>query len=543
MELAQDVIQALRFAVGDANVVTDEGARRAYETATFVTTQRVLAVVAPASTAEVQKVVLLANQFKISLYPVSRGRNWGLGSRVPVRDRSVIVDLRRMDRIVDFDRDLSYVTVEPGVTFRQLTDFLKDNAPSLYLSVIGGPPDASVLGNTLERGDGLGPLGDRSEHCCALEAVLGNAELLHTGMAMFGDAPMSRLAPVGVGPEFSGLFFQSNLAIVTRVTVWLARVPSEFQGVAFALRDESLLPPVASAMRELQQRGVVKPNSFALWNMHKLLASSGQYPFGDRGQPLASAEELLARVPPSLRGVRWIGIGALYSASILHAYADKRAVRAALGRYVSDLTIVNRASTLLAHMPTPLAPKILGMNAKQLYQLLYSDSPFLGNPTEFSIQSVYWRKRGEKPKQLDPDRDRCGLHWVCTAVPFDGEHIARHAKVVEQVARTYSLEPNLSYLNLSERYLKSFAVIAFDREADDEEERARACHDEMLRRLMDAGYAPVRLGIQSMTSVSPSDPRYTEWLRRLKRLFDPNDVLAGGRYDFRHDWGEQNVLA
>jgi len=536
VELAGDVIRALRSVVGDSHVLCDRPARQRYETATFLTTQQVLAIVLPASTAEVQQVVRLANRFGLSLYPISRGRNWGLGSKVPVRGRSVVVDLQRMNRILDFDAQLSYVTVEPGVTFRQLADFLKARRVGLYLSVIGGPPDASVLGNTVERGDGLGPLGDRSAHCCALQAVVGTGELIETGMAMFGNEAISRLAGAGVGPELSGLFFQSNLAIVTRLTVWLARAPEAFQGVTFAISDPSRLAPVVRAMRTLQQRGVLKASSFALWNMHKFLASTSEYPFTAQGRPLRSPDELLSHVPPALRGVRWIGMAALYSASQLHAYADRREARAALGEHVSQLAFVGHCTSLLTRLAGRLAPKILGMDAARMVPLLYDASPFLGNPTEFSIQSVYWRKRGPKPAQLDPDRDRCGLHWVCTGVPFDDVHIARHAALVEQVAREHALEPNLSYLNVSERYLRAFAVIAYDRDADDEEARAQACHDRMLAQLVAAGFPPVRLGVQSMRSVRPCDPQYSEWLRRLKQVFDPNDVLAAGRYDFRHDW-------
>jgi 4-cresol dehydrogenase (hydroxylating) len=75
-------------------------------------------------------------------------------------------------------------------------------------------------------------------------------------------------------------------------------------------------------------------------------------------------------------------------------------------------------------------------------------------------------------------------------------------------------------------------VISFDRDVADEERRARDCHDEMLRRLMAAGYPPIRLGIQSMQAGLPSDPGYAAVIRRLKSLFDPNDVIAPGHYDF-----------
>jgi 4-cresol dehydrogenase (hydroxylating) len=298
-----------------------------------------------------------------------------------------------------------------------------------------------------------------------------------------------------------------------------------------------------AAMRDLQQRGVLKPNSFALWNAHKFLASIMQYPFSADGRALASPEQLLSHLPMALRGARWIGMAALYSASKRHASADRRLLRRMLGPHVSGLTILGRSSLRWLRFTRPFAANVLGMDPARMLRLLYSESPFLGHPTEFSVQSVYWRKRGRGPKssELDPDRDRCGLHWVCTAVPFTHEHVAKHAAIVEKVAFGHSLEPNLSYLNLSERCLKSFAVIAFDRDADDEEARARSCHDQMLRELTHAGYPPVRLGVQSMAQVTPADRVHVDLVRRLKRMFDPADVIAGGRYDFRHAWVAQDA--
>jgi 4-cresol dehydrogenase (hydroxylating) flavoprotein subunit len=529
-------IAALRAVVSDPQVITQPEPLAEYETATFQTTQTILAVVSPASTEQLQEVVRIANRHRLALYPVSRGRNWGLGSRVPVADRSVVVDLGRMNRISAFDEALSYVTVEPGVTFRQLVDFLKERKSRLFLSVIGGPPDASVLGNTIERGDGLGPLGDRSQHCCAIEAVLPTGELIRTGLQMFGDRVIAQLSAAGVGPDLQGLLFQSNLAITTRMTLWLAPRPAHFQGFFFATRGRTRLDRVTGALRDLQQQGVLKPNSFALWNTHKLLASLTQYPRGPDGSAAPGPAALLAYLPAQLRQADFVGMGALYSASGLHALADRRQLRRALSGQVDAMVVVHRGSLRALPLLRRRIAHATGLPPTQLVEMLYSSSPFLGNPTEFSLASTYWRKRMPRPLDMHPDRDRCGLHWVCTAVPFVASHIHEHAGIVERIAHAHALEPNVSYMNTSARILKAFVVIAFDRDAGDEEQRARSCHDAMLDELTAAGYPPIRLGIQSMAAVAPKDASQVELVRRLKRLLDPNDVLAPGRYDFRSTW-------
>jgi 4-cresol dehydrogenase (hydroxylating) len=52
----------------------------------------------------------------------------------------------------------------------------------------------------------------------------------------------------------------------------------------------------------------------------------------------------------------------------------------------------------------------------------------------------------------------------------------------------------------------------------------------VLRRLVAQGYIPYRLGIQSMPWFSSVDDGYAKFLRTLKAVLDPNDILAPGRY-------------
>ena len=219
-------LEAWRSIVG-ADHVFDSGERLTQaQRATFASSQGALAVVRPRSSPEVQECVRVAASHRVPLYPVSRGKNWGLGSRLPARADCVLLDLGRLDRIIEFDDKLGYLTVEPGVTFAQGSEFLRAREARHYLSTIGGAKDASLLANALERGDGSGPCGDRAAFIGGLEVVLPDGEMLHSGFERFGDASCARLHRFGVGPSLDGLFMQSNLGIVTRATVWLARRPA-----------------------------------------------------------------------------------------------------------------------------------------------------------------------------------------------------------------------------------------------------------------------------------------------------------------------------
>src|SRR5215467_7191639 len=130
--------------VGQDHVITSAPQLAAAETGTFPTGHRIPAIVRPANRAEVQECMRVANRWHVPVYPISSGRNWGYGSRVPASDGCVLLDLGRMTRILDFNEDLGYVTVEPGVTQGQLFDFLRDRKSGLWIDATGASPHCSL---------------------------------------------------------------------------------------------------------------------------------------------------------------------------------------------------------------------------------------------------------------------------------------------------------------------------------------------------------------------------------------------------------------
>ncbi len=204
---------ALSAIVGARHVSTAQEALDDAARATFATSSRPQGIVRPGSRTEVQGVLRTAAAHGLSVYPVSGGKNWGLGSRVAPTDGALLLDLGRMNRIIEHDEEMAFVRLEPGVTFRELYEFLKAKGSRLYASTTGGSPDGSVIGNTLERGDGSGPLGDRAAAVCALEVVLPTGEVIHTGFDRFANARTAHLQRWGVGPFWTDCF-------CNRISAW-----------------------------------------------------------------------------------------------------------------------------------------------------------------------------------------------------------------------------------------------------------------------------------------------------------------------------------
>src|SRR5689334_18763747 len=52
----------------------------------------------PKTAAEIPRIVEEANRHGIALYPFSTGKNWGMGSKLPVTDGCVVLDLSQLNR-------------------------------------------------------------------------------------------------------------------------------------------------------------------------------------------------------------------------------------------------------------------------------------------------------------------------------------------------------------------------------------------------------------------------------------------------------------
>lgn len=384
-------LRAWQEIVGPEHVLTDTAALSAAGTATFSTSNRIPAIIRPGSREEVRACVRVANEYRTPIYPVSTGKNWGYGSRVPARDGCVLMELRRLDRITDYDEKLAYVTVEPGVTFRRLHEFLVARNSNLMLSVTGSTPDSSPLGNALERGAGSGPYADRAAHVCGFEVVLATGDVIHTGFGCFGGAEAAKLHRWGVGPYLDGLFAQSNLGIVTEMTMWLAPRPVYFQSCYLGMDDEARLPDFIDALQALMMKGIFR-SGLTVRNDFNVLVRMQQYPWEALGGATPMPPELLERMRKGFWkdawwSSLWIGWAELHHASKEHGLAERKVIEEALKDKVDRLAFVDGEGVAFSRWDAggdrEIAARYFGQD----------DGADVGVPGDENIRSAYWRKK------------------------------------------------------------------------------------------------------------------------------------------------------
>ena len=187
------------------------------------------AAVAPAKVEEVQQVVRTANKYRIPLYPISTGRNLTYGGSAPTLRGSVVVDLKRMNRILEVDDKRNFALLEPGVSYFDLYRHIKERNLKVMLDV-PDPGWGSPVGNSLDHGVGYttAPFRDHFGSHCGMEVVTAEGEIIRTGMGAIPNADTWQDFRYGAGPTIDGLFAQSNFGIVTKMGFWLMPMPEAY---------------------------------------------------------------------------------------------------------------------------------------------------------------------------------------------------------------------------------------------------------------------------------------------------------------------------
>lgn len=524
-------LAAFRVALGSGYVLTDEATRSYYSTATFATDITIPAVLRPGSVEEVREILRIANEYGTPIYPISTGLNTGYGSRVPPRSGCAVMELKRLDAIIEYNAELGYVRVQPGVTQQMLYDFLqRENAP-YWMDCTGSSPNHSMIGNIAERGFGHTPYADHFAHIAGFQVVLPQGDLLRTGFGQFDNAQAASVYRWGVGPHVDGLFTQSNLGVIVEATIWLMPRPEYMQFFACRVEREDDLAKLIDTLRPLRLDGTIN-SAMHVGNDYKIISAIQSYPYIEaRGETPLPRDVLASRVKGWDCGA-WNVSGALYGTRGQVREARRR-IRKALKGKVDRLQFIDERLLALAER---FAVPYQWMTGRNLTELLRVLKPVFGmtrgRPSAGMLTSSYWRKEALPPVSADlsPELDNCGVMWIAPVAPTSGKHAEAIWIITRDTMLIHGFEPAVSITFITERSIDCVINVSYDRDVSGEDERAMACHDELLCQLCDAGYYPYRLGIQMMGKLPPRTEAYEGFLQGLRGQLDPNRILAPGRY-------------
>lgn len=526
-------IERWRECVGNAHVDDAAIAQARYGACTTGLTRRIAAALRPGSRNEVAEIVGIARECGVPLYSISTGRNWGYGTALPVVDGCAILDLSRLAAIRLVDADLGLFEIEPGVTQAALAAFLEANGLPFMVPTTGAGPDASLLGNVLERGYGITPIADHFAAVTRMEAVLADGRIYAPALSGIGAELADHAFKWGLGPYLDGLFTQSNFGVVTAVTVALARRPERVEAFYFAVPTADSLEPTLLAMQSVLQElgGVV--GSMNLMNRHRVLAMTAPYDPAHAGTDGLLTDAAVADLGRRYRVDPWMGMGALYG-------PDKivRAARGLLRRKLSGVTrrpvFMTAARAQLLHR---LSTRVLGAGhgASAMLQRIRASLDILeGRPNRVAHGLLYWRRgKTDSTYASDPTGEGCGLIWYAPLVPFKPKQVRAYVERCSGVLRAHGMEPLITLSTLSDRCFDSSVPIIFDAGNPTEVDRAHRCYDALVDAGNELGLAPYRLHIGAMERFVTRENVFWDVIDDLKRALDPDDILSPGRYALR----------
>jgi len=453
-----------------------------------------LGAVCPRTVEEVQEIVRIANKYKQPIWPISTGKNMGYGMAAPATPGQIVLDLKRMNRILEVDADLGTCLIEPGVTYQQLKDYLDDNNIPLWIDVPTVGPIASPVGNTLDRGVGYTPYGEHFTFQCGMEVVLPNAEILRTGMGSIEGSTAWQAFKWGYGPYVDGLFTQSNFGIVTKMGMWLMPRPPVYK--PFMIRHDNMadVPKIIEAMRPLRVSSLVANCNLMMSASYQLAMFKRRNEIVPDGQPLDDA-------------------------------SVKKAAKAnGLGMWNTYFALYGTEQTVAAIEPI-IRAQLTASSGEVLTAAEMGDNPWFhhhatlmeGGLNLDEIGLLRWRGAGG------------GLAWFAPVAAAKGAEAEGQTKLAREILDKHGFDYTAAYA-IGWRDLHHIIALLYDKSDPEQEKKADACYQDLVTTFGKKGWASSRTGVNSMELVAQQYGQTNrDFNKLLKNAIDPNGVIAPGK--------------
>ncbi|TFG31387.1 FAD-binding oxidoreductase [Candidatus Thorarchaeota archaeon] len=435
-----------------------------------------LMVIMPSTVEEIQKIVKLANETLTPLIPFVTGQSVG-GLTIPQVDGAVIVDLKKMNKILEVDEEAMYMLVEPGVTFGHVKRYLDDNHPNLRYTYPLAPPYTSVMANALLQGlcDLSTTHGAMSEFINGLEAVLATGELVRVGSGIMGDENWFGRYPL---PDLVGLFsgWQGMTGIVTKISLKIWPKKSEVGHAAlFTFGEEG----TTSLLKAITKSGVVEDVDCMSLSLVKMLMG----------------------IPPMVRpfeGEPNYGTVIILSANSKVELEEKRKQLESL----VEKSQQTEPRNLLVDWGT--ISKLMGTQANE-----WIDFP----SDAFKVLT-----------------EHDGLTWVGTYI--HPKHWATALAGGRKIIEKYGFELMAFLKPMHMLHFAEFKFIIRFPKDEQTISKVRQCNEELLDLALSLKAIPYKTPVWSAKKLKQiADPAFFELIKRMKNLLDPNNIMNPGRFD------------
>ncbi|KAK3367745.1 FAD binding domain-containing protein [Podospora didyma] len=459
----------------------------------------------PITVEHVQAVLRICNTHKIPIWTISQGKNLGYGGPAPRVKGSIILDMKRMNKVLEVNDRFSYYTVEPGVTFFDIYKAIQDQKKNIWCSVpaLGW---GSVVGNALDRGWGYTPAGDHSNQICGIEVVLADGTVVRTGMGALDKSVCWPLFRGGYGPTYESMFSQSNFGVVTKLSLWASPSPECFTQCRVDVDNEEDLAPLIDIFQDLLIREAIQ-NHPLIGNLPRELVKRGprsQFYGGEGAIPDSRLKELQQEL-----GIGWWSARfSLYGPKEINEVNYKR-VEAAFkklpGAKVSCKVFTPGEGREFVH------PEDMPAEDRTVET---------GTPSLMALKAVEYRGKDGGHISFSP------------ILPADGKAAVAFYYAAKARCAAYGFE-YFGGLHLYPRHLAMINMMYFDRTNTTERHEANKLFVELVKLAREHGYSEYRAHVDYMDLVAEQFDFNGQSLMQLnqtiKDALDPNGILSPGK--------------
>jgi FAD/FMN-containing dehydrogenase len=242
--------------VGEAGIVTELAEREAHSADVYSRGATCLAVVRPGTREQLAQVVARCVAAGCAVLPRGGGLTYSSGYMTDGAP-GIVLDVSRLDRIVDLNPDDMYITVEAGATWKSIHEALRPHGLRLpCFGTFSGA--AATVGGGLSSGAlffGTARYGTAADSVLGLEVALASGQLMRTGQG--GLRNVSKPAYRTYGPDLTGPFIHDCgvLGIKTQATFRLIRAPKHTGYASFAFET---IEAASAALSEVARAGLAE---------------------------------------------------------------------------------------------------------------------------------------------------------------------------------------------------------------------------------------------------------------------------------------------
>ena len=465
------ILKELASIVGEKNATASKHIRYAYSyDMSFVKPKLPDYVVMATTVEQIQGILRFANKEKIPVVPYTGGTNIG-GLTIPERG-GIILDLKRMNKIIKLDPEALVAVIEPGVSHAQLASALAEH--NLRFGWPVGPPSASVASCAVSHGIGglNARYGLQSQEITSMEVVLPTGELVRVGSCAINPDAWHSVLPM---PQMDGLFkgWLGGTGVVTKLGINVHHTPPILK--IFTVSCDNVE------------------------GMYSYMLNLSNYEICD---DLTGVSWWLAQVPiPYPYKPKPDGVPEWFSYATTYSFTEKeKEAREEIWNIVLKEEEKKGTSIKETHYP------------------------------EEALKA-----RTELPSQIvGSTKNYCkqgggGISWPGTFTPAN-----KWAPVYtkwKEILIGHNLSPSVRMsMYRGVHYGMLRAMIPFNKQSDEETENARQAIVECLRADLDIGGMPYKPPVDFAIEINKrAHPGYLMLLKKLKALLDPNDIMNPGK--------------